>query len=71
MAKKLFVVCLIKSIFIANYTVPTGSMRKTIEPGDKLIVSKSASSAPKDIGLYVCIKCGLNLSLLLFVNLQD
>jgi signal peptidase I len=38
----IFIVCLVKSVFVANYTVPTGSMRETIEPGDKLIVSKSS-----------------------------
>ncbi len=31
-----------KSIFIANYTVPTGSMAHNIEPGDRLIVNKMA-----------------------------
>ncbi len=35
-----FVVFAFKSSFIANYTVPTGSMKPTIEPGDKLIVNK-------------------------------
>lgn len=34
------VVFAFKSSFIANYTVPTGSMQPTIEPGDKLIVNK-------------------------------
>jgi signal peptidase I len=31
-----------KSTVVANYTVPTGSMRTTIEPGDKLFVNKMA-----------------------------
>lgn len=31
-----------KSVFIANYTVPTGSMKPAIEPGDKLLVNKMA-----------------------------
>ncbi len=31
-----------KSIFICNYTVPTGSMKPTIEPGDKLIANRIA-----------------------------
>lgn len=31
-----------KSTFVMNYTVPTGSMKPTIEPGDKLIVNKMA-----------------------------
>jgi signal peptidase I len=36
------VISVIKSIFIANYTVPTGSMEPIILPGDKLIVNKIA-----------------------------
>jgi signal peptidase I len=35
-------ICAFKSTCIMNYTVPTGSMKPTIEPGDKLIVNKMA-----------------------------
>lgn len=35
-------ICAFKSTFLMNYTVPTGSMKPTIEPGDKLIVNKMA-----------------------------
>ncbi|MFK7824510.1 MAG: signal peptidase I [Oligoflexales bacterium] len=35
-------VCAFKSSFACNYTVPTGSMKSTIEPGDKLLVNKMA-----------------------------
>ena len=35
-------ICAFKSTFVMNYTVPTGSMKPTIEPGDKLIVNKMA-----------------------------
>jgi len=38
----LLVVLAFKSIFIANYTVPTGSMEPSILPGDKLLVNKMA-----------------------------
>ena len=35
-------VCAFKSSIVCNYTVPTGSMRSTIEIGDKLVVNKLA-----------------------------
>lgn len=38
----ILLVCSFKSTFFANYTVPTGSMKPTIEPGDKLFVNKMA-----------------------------
>lgn len=38
----ILLVCAFKSTFFANYTVPTGSMKPTIEPGDKLFVNKMA-----------------------------
>lgn len=40
----ILLVCAFKSTFVMNYTVPTGSMKPTIEPGDKLIVNKMAYS---------------------------
>lgn len=49
------VVFAFKSSFIANYTVPTGSMRPIIEIGDKLIVDKMAYNLRipfTDISLY-------------------
>lgn len=42
MAFLVLVIFAFKSSFVANYTVPTPSMRPTIEPGDKLIVNKMA-----------------------------
>ena len=38
----ILLICAFKSTFAANYTVPTGSMKPTIEPGDKLFVNKMA-----------------------------
>ncbi len=38
----LLLICAFKSTFVMNYTVPTGSMKPTIEPGDKLFVNKMA-----------------------------
>ena len=38
----ILMVCAFKSTFAANYTVPTGSMRPTILPGDKIFVNKIA-----------------------------
>lgn len=38
----IMVICAFKSTFVANYTVPTGSMKPTIEPGDKLFVNQMA-----------------------------
>ena len=38
----IMLICAFKSVFAANYTVPTGSMKPTIEPGDKLFVNKMA-----------------------------
>ena len=38
----ILVICAFKSTFAANYSVPTGSMKPTLEPGDKLLVNKMA-----------------------------
>lgn len=38
----LLLVLTFKSIIVANYTVPTGSMEPAVLPGDKLIVNKMA-----------------------------
>jgi signal peptidase I len=37
-----FLICAFKSSIFGNYSVPTGSMKPTIEPGDKLFVNKIA-----------------------------